>query len=321
MVLVPILKAEGLSVDYFTQRGRLHAVSDVSFSLEEGESLGIVGESGSGKTTLATALLKLLPMNAEVVSGRVEIQGMDVLSMDEESLNKSLRWRVVSYVPQASQNALDPLYRIDDQFVETVHAHVDMPREEILHKAMELLLRVGVEPSKLRSYPWELSGGQKQRVMIALSLILKPKIVILDEPTTALDTIIQAQILELFRELKEYERLTAIFISHDISVISNVANRVGVMYAGRLVELGSSESVFYTPLHPYTQGLLKSVPDLRSDTPYSYIPGSPPDLVSPPSGCPFHPRCPLAMEICKKINPALEAYDGEHLVACHAVKR
>lgn len=314
-----VLEVRGLTVEFETARGPLRAVNNVSFWLGDGESLGLVGESGSGKTTLATSILRLLAPNARVVSGEVIVDGMDVLRMSEAELNSKLRWRVISYVPQASQNALDPLYKVGDQFVETVRAHTNMGVAEILERAGELLEQVNVERSKLNSYPWQLSGGQKQRIMIALALILKPKIIILDEPTTALDTIVQAQIIELFRKLKEYERLSTIFISHDVSVIANVSNKVGVMYAGRLMELGTSSEIFHRPLHPYTLGLLRSVPDMRKNTPNEFIPGTPPDLVNPPSGCPFNPRCPLAQDICRREMPKFEGYGGEHYAACWMV--
>jgi len=314
-----VLEVRGLTVEFETARGPLRAVNNVSFWLGDGESLGLVGESGSGKTTLATSILRLLAPNARVVSGEVIVDGMDVLRMSEAELNSKLRWKVISYVPQASQNALDPLYKVGDQFVETVRAHTNMGVAEILERAGELLEQVNVERSKLNSYPWQLSGGQKQRIMIALALILKPKIIILDEPTTALDTIVQAQIIELFRKLKEYERLSTIFISHDVSVIANVSNKVGVMYAGRLMELGTSSEIFHRPLHPYTLGLLRSVPDMRKNTPNEFIPGTPPDLVNPPSGCPFNPRCPLAQDICRREMPKFEDYGGEHYAACWMV--
>ena len=314
-----VLEVRGLTVEFETARGPLRAVNNVSFWLGDGGSLGLVGESGSGKTTLATSILRLLAPNARVVSGEVIVDGMDVLRMSEVELNSKLRWKVISYVPQASQNALDPLYKVGDQFVETVRAHTNMGVAEILERAGELLEQVNVERSKLNSYPWQLSGGQKQRIMIALALILKPKIIILDEPTTALDTIVQAQIIELFRKLKEYERLSTIFISHDVSVIANVSNKVGVMYAGRLMELGTSSEIFHRPLHPYTLGLLRSVPDMRKNTPNEFIPGTPPDLVNPPSGCPFNPRCPLAQDICRREMPKFEDYGGEHYAACWMV--
>ncbi|MEM0120470.1 MAG: ABC transporter ATP-binding protein [Thermoprotei archaeon] len=316
---IKAISVDGLNVEFSTPRGPLRAVNDMSFDVYEGESLGVVGESGSGKTTLASGIIRILPPNAKSW-GKVYVYGKDVCSMSESQLNREVRWSVVSYVPQASQNALDPLYRVGDQFVETVRAHSDMGEKEILKKASELLGHVGVDPSKLNSYPWELSGGQKQRIMIAMALVLSPRIVILDEPTTALDTIIQAQILDMFRQLKQFERLTTVFISHDISVIANVADRVAVMYAGRLVEIGPVGELFRRPLHPYTQGLLKSVPDIRSKNGgFGYIPGSPPDLVKPPTGCPFHPRCTYAVEVCKRIMPPLELYGENHYAACHVI--
>ncbi|MCL5788697.1 MAG: ABC transporter ATP-binding protein [Candidatus Marsarchaeota archaeon] len=314
-----VLSVEHLGVTFETPRGPLPAVNDVSFTLSGGETLGIVGESGAGKTTLATAILKLLPPNAKIVSGRVVVEGVDMMSADPDTLNKKLRWNKIAYVPQASQNALDPLYKIDDQFVETVQAHSDMSKKEILARASELLLQVGVDPVKLSSYPWQLSGGQKQRVMIALSLILNPSVIIMDEPTTALDTIIQAQILELLRQLREFQRMSSIFISHDISVIANVADRIAVMYAGKIVELGTVKEVFSDPLHPYTQGLLKSVPDMRRSESFGYIAGLPPDLVNLPPGCSFRERCPVAVEICSSITPPLENYGRNHFAACHVV--
>ncbi|MEM3656490.1 MAG: ABC transporter ATP-binding protein [Thermoprotei archaeon] len=314
------ISLEGLNVEYSTPRGPLRAVKDVGFDVYEGESLGVVGESGSGKTTLAAAIIRILPPNAKSW-GRIQVYGKDVGSMSESELNREVRWTLVSYVPQASQNALDPLYRVGDQFVETVRAHTDMGEKEILKRASELLANVGVDASKLSSYPWELSGGQKQRIMIAMALVLSPRIVILDEPTTALDTIIQAQILDMFRQLKQFEKLTTVFISHDISVIANVADRVAVMYAGRLVEIGAVEGLFKKPLHPYTQGLLSSVPDIRRrEGGFGYIPGSPPDLVNPPPGCPFHPRCNYAVDICRKLMPPLEAYAKDHYAACHVIR-
>ena len=312
-----MIKIENLNVEYMTQRGPLRAVIDAGLEVGRGETLGIVGESGAGKTTLAMALLRILPMNARITSGRVLIEDKEVTAMSEDELNRQVRWSLVSYVPQASQNALDPIYRIGDQFMETVRAHSDMGEKETLERASELLRRVGVDPSKLSSYPWELSGGQKQRIMIAMALILSPRVVILDEPTTALDTLIQAQILELFRELKEFQQLTAVFISHDISVIANVSNRVAIMYAGRVVEVGDAQKIFFRPLHPYTQGLLRSIPDLRSSQPFSYVPGTPPDLMNPPSGCPFHPRCPIAIPVCRQLVPELLSYEADHSVACH----
>jgi peptide/nickel transport system ATP-binding protein len=321
LVVNKIVRVRNFSVVFDTPRGKLAAVSNVGFDVNEGETLGIVGESGAGKSTLAAGILRLLPFNAKIASGEVVVDGKNVLAMTEPQLNKELRWTVVSYVPQASQNALDPLYKVRDQFVETVQAHSDMREKEILAKASELLEHVGVDPAKLDSYPWELSGGQKQRVMIALALILNPKIIIMDEPTTALDTIIQAQILELFKQLKQFQRLTSVFISHDIAVISNVADRIAVMYAGRLAELGGVREVFSKPLHPYTQGLLKSVPDMRRNEVFGFIPGLPPDLVNPPSGCPFHPRCPFVIEICKTVLPTFEAYGGEHYAACHVASQ
>jgi len=311
------ISVKNLSIQFATPRGSLRAVQGVDLDLREGETLGLVGESGSGKSTLALGILRLLPLNGSWTADKISILGQDIASMPEPELSRSVRWVKIAYVPQAAMNALDPLYRVGDQFIETVQAHVKMSREEILKKASTLLEYIGVESSRLHNYPWELSGGQKQRVMIALALILDPKVIILDEPTTALDTIIQAQILELFKQLRTYEKLSSIFISHDISVIANVADKVGVMYAGSLVELATVSQIFENPIHPYTQGLRESVPDVRESRPFNFIRGSPPDLVNPPSGCRFHPRCPYAAEICSKVDPPLEKYAESHYAACH----
>lgn len=317
----PAISVKNLRVQFATPRGTLTAVQDVDFELREGETFGLVGESGSGKSTLALGVLRLLPLNGSWSADSISILGQDIVSMSESQLNQSIRWVKVAYVPQAAMNALDPLYRVSDQFIETVQAHVKMTKEEILKKASNLLEHIGVEPSRLHNYPWELSGGQKQRVMIALALILDPKVIILDEPTTALDTIIQAQILELFKQLRTFEKLSSIFISHDISVIANVADRVGVMYAGSLVEVATVKQVFDNPIHPYTQGLRESVPDVREAKPFSFIQGSPPDLITPPSGCRFHPRCPYATDICSKVDPPLQLYSESHYAACHFAER
>ncbi|MDG6954361.1 MAG: ABC transporter ATP-binding protein [Nitrososphaerota archaeon] len=316
-----VLSVRDLHVTFSTPRGPLYAVQGISFDLGEGETMGLVGESGSGKSTLALGILRLLPLNGKWTAKSISVMGQDVVSMSERDLNSAIRWTKLAYVPQASQNALDPLYRVGDQFVETVAAHAKVERDGVLKKAGTLLEQVGVDPAKLQSYPWELSGGQKQRVMIAMALILEPKIVILDEPTTALDTIIQAQILELFKQMRSFQKLSSMFISHDISVISNIADRVGVMYAGSLVEMASVSDIFKNPIHPYTQGLRESVPDVRKNKPISFIPGTPPDLVNPPPGCRFHPRCPYVQEVCKKSDPPLLPYPGDHYAACHFAER
>lgn len=315
------LSVKNLNITFTTPRGPLNAVRGVSFDLAEGETMGLVGESGSGKSTLALGVLRLLPSNGKSTVDSIELLGEDISRKSDKEMNADFRWVKMAYVPQAAMSALDPLYRVGDQFIETVRAHRDMSKEEILKKASGLLEYIGVDPQRLNNYPWELSGGQKQRVMIAFALILSPKLVILDEPTTALDTIIQAQILELFKQLKEFEKLSSIFISHDISVIANVADRVGVMYAGRLVEVATVHQLFNNPLHPYSQGLRVSVPDLRESKPFSFIPGTPPDMVNPPSGCPFHPRCPSAEAICSKVDPPLKPYLPGHSAACHFADR
>ncbi|MEB3860365.1 MAG: ABC transporter ATP-binding protein [Desulfurococcales archaeon] len=313
-----LIDVDGLVVEYFTLRGPLRAVDSATLEVRAGEILGIVGESGSGKSTLAQAILRILPPQARIVGGSIVYRGEDLVALSEERLKK-IRWREISMVPQAALNALNPTLRIRDHFIETAKAHGLTDKQWILEKASELLENVRLDPDRvLPSYPHELSGGMKQRVLIALSLLLDPKIVILDEPTTALDVLTQRFILDLLKDLKEKLGITMVFITHDIAVVADIADRIAVMYAGQVVEVGDVFDVFYEPLHPYTRLLIKSVPGLRGSVDEMRpIPGSPPDMFSPPPGCRFHPRCPWRFEPCNSLEPKPIRLGTGRKVSCH----
>ncbi len=299
-------------------RGWVKAVDNVSFTLDRNEALGIVGESGCGKSSLATTLLKILPSNARIFSGRVMLDGVDILKLSEDRLRKEVRWKKISIVFQGSMNALNPIMKVGDQIVEAILTHEKMSKGDAWSRAEELLALVGIDPSRASSYPFELSGGQKQRAMIAMALALNPEVLIADEPTTALDVIVQAQILKLLKDLQRRLGLSLILISHDISAVSELSDKVAVMYAGKIVEIGSSTQVFLNPRHPYTQALLEAVPSIKEEKKrLKSIPGTPPNLLAPPPGCRFHPRCPYAMGVCRSSEPVLKEVEPGHKVACH----
>ncbi|HIC89895.1 MAG TPA: ABC transporter ATP-binding protein [Anaerolineae bacterium] len=296
----------------------LKAVNRASLDVEQGEVMAVVGESGSGKSTLAFSILNLVPPPGRIANGRILFQDKDVLSLGSEEL-RQYRWKEVAMVFQAAQNAMNPVMRIADQMIDTAQAHGRMSRQEILERGSELLEMVRLEPKQvLRSYPHELSGGMKQRVIIALSLLLDPKTLILDEPTTALDVVTQAYIMDILADIRQRLGLTMVLLTHDMSIVAKLADRVGVMYAGRTVEVGRIEEIFYNAKHPYTIGLINAAPSLIGDiSAKKPIPGSPPDPLNFPSGCPFHPRCDFATPRCEEEEPQLEDIGGERLVACH----
>ena len=324
----PLLQVRDLEVTFDLGRhGRLVAVDRVSFDLGHGEFVALVGESGSGKSTTALALIRLVPPPGFISGGRLlwwDDRGetpVDLLQLSPGRMRER-RWRDIAMVFQGAQNALNPVMRIAEQMVETVRTHQAMPRDEILDRAARCLRMVRLEPSRvLRAYPHELSGGMRQRVLIAMSLLLTPRLLILDEPTTALDVITQAHILEILKEIQEQLRLTMLLLTHDLAVVAKTARRVLIMYAGRIVEEAPTEDLFEAPYHPYTRGLLQAVPTLRGDLAAKRpIPGSPPDMRHPPSGCRFHPRCPYADELCRRVEPILEEAGGRR-VACHHWQR
>ncbi len=320
-----VLRVTNLRMWYYTDRGIVRAVDGVSFTVYEGRTLGIVGESGSGKSSLATTLIRLLPRNAKIVEGRIEIRinnnFIDIVKLSENVLRTQIRWKYIALIPQGSMNALNPYMKIGDQIVEAILLHEDVSKEEAIRRAAELLKLVNIDPSRLSAYPHELSGGQRQRVIIAMALAVRPRVLIADEPTTALDVITQAQVIKLLKKLQQDFRFGLVFITHDLSLVAQVADEIAVMYAGKIVEYGPMEKVFKEPLHPYTKALLESIPRIYGEKRrLKGIPGLPPDLRNPPPGCRFHPRCPYAAEKCKKEEPPLVEVEKGRYVACHMVR-
>lgn len=317
-----LLEVKELKTYFKIMRGYVKAVDDVSFEVEKGEALGLAGESGCGKTTTALAILKILPINGEIVGGKILFSGMDIVNMPEEKMRKEVRWKGISLVFQGAMNAFNPVYKIGDQIVEAITLHENVSKEEATERAKKLLEIVGIEPSRFYNYPHEFSGGMKQRALIAMAISCNPALLIADEPGTALDVVVQAQILKLLRELKKKLNLSMILITHDLSIIAETCEKTAIMYAGKIVEKGTAKHIFLNPLHPYTTGLISAFPNIKAPrTRVRSIPGTPPDLLNPPSGCRFHPRCQYAMEICKKKEPLLIETEKEHYVACHLISR
>ena len=318
---MPILEVRDLHVYYYTLRGIVRAVEGVSFTLEKGEVLGVAGESGCGKSTLGYSIMRLVPPPGRIVKGSILIEGEDITRMSEAELRRRIRWQKVSMIFQGAANALNPVYTVGFQIAEPLMLHKGMSKKEALERARELLKMVGLPPSYADMYPHQLSGGQKQRVVIAMALALNPPIVIADEPTTALDVVVQAQILNLLKKLKKELGMSMIFISHDLSVIAEMADKVAVMYAGQVVEYGPADRIFTNPYHPYTRALLEAIPRLHGPKQrLRYIPGSPPDLRNPPPGCRFEPRCsaknPKIAERCRREPPPLVEVEKGHYVRC-----
>jgi peptide/nickel transport system ATP-binding protein len=317
----PILEISDLSVAYRTPGGDVRAVEGVNLTLNAGEVVGLCGESGSGKSTLAYGATRLLRPPALVTSGSVRYGGrritsggdpVDLLTMDHRELHR-IRWREIAIVFQSAMNALNPVLRVEDQLLDAIHAHMKMSRAESRERAAELIDLVGIPRNRLRAYPHELSGGMRQRVMIAMALAADPEVVIMDEPTTALDVVVQRDILAQIVEIKERLGFAILFITHDLSLLLELADRIAVMYAGRLLETGTSQDIVRDPAHPYTRGLLNSFPSLRgARRELSGIPGSPPDLREPLAGCPFVPRCGFAVPACTAVDMTLEPWNGAH---------
>jgi len=313
----PILEVRDLYVHYYTLSGVVRAVDGVSFTLGPGEVLGVAGESGCGKSTLAWALLRLVPPPGRIAKGEVIIDGEDIVSMSEDEVRSRIRWQKISMIFQGAMNALNPVYKVWEQIAEPLIVHRGMTEEQAYNRVIEVLEMVGLGEDVAQRYPHELSGGQKQRVVIAMALALDPPILIADEPTTALDTIIQAQILNLLKDLKHKLGMSIIFISHDLSVTAELADKIAVMYAGKIVEYGPSEQIYNNPQHPYTRALLRAIPRLHGPKEkLAYIPGQPPDLRRPPPGCRFAPRCPQAMPVCHEHEPPYFEVGDNHHVMC-----
>jgi peptide/nickel transport system ATP-binding protein len=316
-VAEPLLSIRDLCVDYITDRGPVRAIDHVTLDLEKGEVLGLAGESGSGKTTMAQALLRILPAPAVISGGQVQFEGRDILTLGESEL-RELRWKRISMVFQSAMDALNPVIPVGEQIVDTLEVHGAVEGGAARERAGDLLELVGIPRDRLDGYAHQLSGGMRQRVGIALALALEPSLVILDEPTTALDVIVEREILEHIRALQQKLGFAVLFITHDLARMLQFSDRVAVFYAARLAEVGPSGELRRAPRHPYTKGLLRAFPSVHPGTeaPES-IPGSPPSLINPPSGCRFHPRCPLATDLCREQDPPAKTMGPGHIAVCH----
>jgi len=310
----PVLQVRDLTVYYYTLKGIVHAVEEANLTAYKGELIALVGESGSGKSTLGYALLKLVPPPGRIVKGKVLINGIDVLALKGEDLRK-VRGSLVSMVFQDPFTTLDPVRKVGDQILEVLVEH-GINVEEGRERVKEVLEAVGLPARLANAYPHQLSGGQRQRVSIAAAVALNPKVLVADEPTTALDVIVQKQIMDLLDEIRNKTGMVIVLITHDIALAAERADRIAVMYAGNIVEYAPKDKILENPLHPYTQALLKSVPDVESREWPKPIPGIPPDLRKPPSGCRFHPRCSMRMETCNKRPPRMIMIEKDHYVSC-----
>jgi len=310
------LEVTDLKLAYRTDRGLVKAVDGTSFQLEAGQALGLVGESGSGKSSLALALMRLLPRNAEPLEGSMVVDGDEVLSLPEEQFRRRYRGTVISMGFQGAMNSLNPVMRVGHQIAEALLAEGGIKKPAAHAKVREMMELVGLTEEIFGRYPHELSGGMKQRVVIAMALVQEPKLVILDEPTSALDVSVQAQIMNLLKRLKRELGLSLIFITHDIALASDVCDHVAVIYGGRVVEFGDIEGILLRPSHPYTEKLLASMPKLHAEVRPEFIPGAPPDLVEPPPGCRFSPRCSYATDICFTDDPPPFTVEEGHTARC-----
>jgi len=312
-----ILEVQHLSISYPISIGVVRAVEDVSFTLADGEALGLVGESGCGKSTLGLSILKLLRPPGKVTQGKIMYRDKDVLTLDNHSLLK-LRGQNISMIFQNPLTSLNPLITVEGHFLETIHYHDPaMERHAALAAVRKMLKTLGIEEKRLKEYPHQLSGGMRQRIMIGLALIMNPDILIADEPTTSLDVIVEAGFTELLAALRTLYKLSIILITHNLGLVAEIADRIAVMYAGRMMEIASSAEIFARPLHPYTQGLIDCVPNILLDQKELVtMQGSPPDLVDPPRGCRFAPRCPKVMPICREEAPPLQEHAHGHAAAC-----
>jgi peptide/nickel transport system ATP-binding protein len=312
-----LLDVQGLHVHYDTDAGPVRAVDGIDLQIAPGEALGLVGESGCGKTTAAKGVMRLLPPNGRIASGRIGFDGKDIATLDDEAL-RQVRWNDIAWISQAAMNALDPVYRVGDQIVEAIQAHRQVSNADAMARAAELFRMVGIDPQRLRAYPFEMSGGMKQRSVIAMAMALDPRLIIADEPTTALDVVTQAQILARMQRLQREHGMSLLFITHDISVVVQTCDTVAVMYGGLVMERGPVRDVFRTPVHPYTMGLKNAFPTLEgAKRELVSIPGAPPNLLTPPVGCRFAERCPFATDLCREEAPPLVPVGPGRLAACH----
>ena len=315
-----LLKVNDLRVSFFTPAGEVKAVGGISYDLNYGEVMGIVGESGSGKSVEAYSIIGLLQSPGKVVGGSIEFEGENVLEFSDQRM-RSFRGNEVSMIFQNPMTCLNPVYTIGNQLMEALTCHDKaVTKRDAYNRAREMLELVGIHDGdrRMKQYPHELSGGMRQRVMIAMGLICSPKLLIADEPTTALDVTIQAQILELMKDIRKKTHMAIIFITHNLGVVADICDRISVMYAGKIVEQGTADEIFYNPSHPYTRGLLKSMPRVDADEHERLVPieGTPVDMLNPPDGCPFGPRCEYCMKICLKHNPPKAELSATHNAAC-----
>ena len=317
-----LLDIDKLYTHFETRGGTVKAVDNVSFKMEKGDALGLAGESGCGKTTTMLSIMRLLPSNGQIVSGKIDFDGIDLTNIDDVRMRREIRWKRMSMIFQGAMNALNPVFKIGDQISQAILNHEDISKTEAWERVERLFQLVGIDPNRANEYPHEFSGGMKQRAIIALSLACNPDLVIADEPVTALDVIVQAQILELMRNLREKLDLSMILITHDLSVIADTCNKAAIMYAGKIVEQGDIVSIFLNPEHPYSQGLLTNYPSIKGERMrFKPISGRPPNLINPPEGCRFHPRCPYMMDICKREIPETIELERGHYIACHLKTR
>ena len=313
-----LLKIEGLKTHFFTEAGIVKAVDDVSFDIRKGESLGIVGESGSGKTVTVLSVLRIVPKPGKIVEGKVEFKGTNLMDKSEKEM-QLIRGREIAIIFQDPSSSLNPVYTVETQLRDILTAHEKLTKEESHKRILELMRLVGIPEAeiRMREYPHQFSGGMKQRVAIARALALKPTLLFADEPTTALDVTIQAQVLDLLEDLKQKMGMSLVMITHDMGIIAKMTTRVVVMYAGYVCEIAKTEDLYDHPRHPYTSSLLAAVPRLDRRKTLSIIPGNIPNLIEPPSGCRFHPRCKFATKKCAEAPPGLEEVEQEHFVACY----
>lgn len=314
-----LLEIRNLCVDYVSPKGMIRAVNDISLNIRPGETLGLAGESGCGKSTLAFSIARLHKAPALISEGQIMYRGRDVLSMNKRTL-RQFRWNEVSVVFQSAMNSLNPVITIGEQIIDVILAHCRVSKKEAWSQGEELLKTVGLHAARMHSFPHQLSGGMRQRVVIAIALALRPKLIIMDEPTTALDVVVEREIMDELYQLKDKFGFSILFISHDLSLMGEIADRIGIMYAGQLVELGTAEEVFHHPQHPYTQGLINSFPTIHGPRERLYgIPGNPLNLLEAPDGCYFQDRCQHCFSPCRDQSPQMLEVRPGHQAACHAL--
>ncbi len=315
-----LLSVENLVTRYSTEMGDVKAVDDISFKVRQGEIFGLAGESGCGKSTAMLSVINLLPSNGRIVSGSIKFHEYDLATIGKEALRDEIWWNRVSIVFQAAMNALNPVLSVGSQIVEPIMLHDTVTKQEAEERVKELFELVGIDSMRINDYPHEFSGGMRQRAMIAMALACNPELIILDEPTTALDVIVQGEVLELVKDLQERLNLSVLMVTHDLSVIAETCDTTGIMYAGKLVESADTRTIFKEPRHPYTQGLIGAFLSLTGEWKrVEGIPGNPPNLLNPPPGCKFNPRCPYAKERCLQEEPESVEIGEGHSVACHFV--